>query len=53
MIVVKLIGKKYNENEIQENSVKIRKWFILQCRAKKTFSEKYYAIPENNNIEKQ
>ena len=53
MIVVKLVGKKYNEEELQENSIIIRKWFILQCRKKKKFSEKYYDILENNDIENQ
>ena len=53
MIVVKIIGKQYKKEELQENSVLIRKWFVIQCKKKKEFSEKYYDIYENNDIEKQ
>ena len=53
MIVVKIIGKQYKKEELQENSVLIRKWFVIQCKKKKEFSEKHYDIYENNDIEKQ
>ena len=53
MIVIKLIGKTYNKNEIQENSVMVRKWFALQCMANRKFDLKYYEIEENNDIVNQ
>ena len=53
MIVVKIIGKRYSKEELQENSILIRKWFVIRCRTKKEFSEKYYNISENNDIENQ
>ena len=53
MIIVKIIGKQYNKNELQENSVKIRKWFAIQCMNNKVFNDKYYEFSENDDIEKQ
>ena len=51
MIVVKIIGKTYKKEELQENSVKIRKWFALQCLNKQEFKQKYYEISDNDEIE--
>ena len=53
MIIVKIIGKQYRKDELQENSMLIRKWFVVQCKMKKEFSEKHYDISENNDIENQ
>ena len=53
MIIVKIIGKKYSKEELQENSKLIRKWFVIQCKMKKDLSEKYYNISENDDIENQ
>ena len=52
MIVVKLVGKCYKKDEIQMNSVKVRKWFAIQCINNKCFENKYYEISENDEIEK-
>ena len=51
MIVVKLVDKCYKKDEIQMNSVKIRKWFAIQCINNKCFENKYYEISENDEIE--
>lgn len=52
MIVVKLVGKNYKKEEIQMNSIKVRKWFAIQCINNKKFENKYYEISENDEIEK-
>ena len=53
MIVIKLIGEKYDKNKLQENSVKIRKWFAMECINKNEIKGKYHEISENNDIENQ
>ena len=52
MIVVKLVGKEYRKDEIQKNSIRVRKWFAIQCIKNMSFENKYYEIPENEEIEK-
>ena len=53
MLIVKLVGKKYDKEELQENSIKVRKWFAIKCIQKETLDKKHYEISENDNIEKQ
>jgi len=52
MIVVKLVGKSYKKDEIQMNSIKVRKWFAIQCIKNMSFENKYYEISEKDEIEK-
>lgn len=53
MLVIKILGKQYDKNELQENSIIIRKWFAIRCIEKLTFTDKYYEIKEINKVEKQ
>ena len=53
MIIVKIKGEKYDSEKLQENSVKVRKWFAIKCIQNYEFKEKYYEISENNKIEEQ
>ena len=53
MIVVKLVGEKYDKGKLQENSIRIRKWFAIQCIEKKNLDLKYYEISENDDIDKK
>ena len=53
MIVVKIKGKKYVEEEREQNSKIIRKWFINRCIAKTKFEEKYYCIEDVNEVIKR
>ena len=51
MIIVKIVGKIYKKEELQENSVKIRKWFALQCMNKQELNQKYYEISDVEKLE--
>ena len=42
MLIIKLIGEKYDKKKLQENSVKIRKWFAIECMKNNNFEKKYY-----------
>ena len=53
MLIVKLIGVKYDKKKLQENSVKIRKWFATECMKNNDFGKKYYEINENDDIENE
>ena len=53
MLIIKLIGEKYDKDKLQENSVKVRKWFVVNCINKTKFENKYFEISENDDIEKQ
>ena len=51
MIVVKIVGKTYKKDELQTNSIIVRKWFATQCINKKEFNQKYHVISEDDAIE--
>lgn len=53
MLIIKLIGEKYDKKKLQENSVKIRKWFAIECMKNNNFGKKYYEINENDDIENE
>ena len=53
MLIVKIVGKKYSKEELQENSIIIRKWFAVRCIENITFDEKYYEINEVSQLEQQ
>ena len=53
MIVIKIVGKTYKKDELQRNSVIIRKWFATQCINKKELNQKYHTISDNDAIEEE
>ena len=52
MKVVKLIGKRYEVNELEENSKIVRKWLVIKKLKKETLDEKYYTIEDCKNVTK-
>ena len=52
MKVIKLVGKKYDEKELEHNSKIVRKWFIIKQVNKENIEGKYHAIDDCQLIEK-
>lgn len=52
MIIVKLIGKRYDVDELEENSKVVRKWLVLKKLKKEKINEKYYAIQDCTHVTK-
>ena len=52
MIVVKILGKVYNPDEIEHNSKIVRKWFVLKQVNKERIVGKYHTIEDCTIIEK-
>lgn len=52
MKVVKLVGKSYNKNELEENSKIVRKWLVIKQLKKEELIGKYHVIEDCNEIEK-
>ena len=53
MLVIKIAGKKYLKEELEENSKIVRKWFAVKCMEKFTFADKYYCIENIEAVEKE
>ena len=52
MKVVKIIGKKYNVTELEENSKVIRKWLAIKQMKKVEIKGKYHIIEDCNEVNK-
>ena len=52
MKIVKIIGKKYDVRELEENSKIIRKWFVIKQLKKEELVEKYYEIKDPTEVTK-
>ena len=52
MIIVKLIGKRYEVEELEENSKVVRKWLIIKKLKKEKIDEKYYTIQDCTHVTK-
>ena len=50
MKVVKLLGKVYNEDELEQNSKIVRKWFIIRQIKKEPINGKYHTIEDCTKI---
>ena len=53
MKVIKIIGKKYDRNELEINSKIIRKWLSVAQIMKKDISDKYHQIMNIEEVEKE
>ena len=52
MRIVKLIGKKYDAEKLEENSKIVRKWLVIKQINKEELTEKYYDINDCDEINK-
>lgn len=52
MKVVKLIGKNYEVNELEENSKIVRKWLVIKKLKKEEIRGKYHNIENFEEINK-
>ena len=52
MKIVKLIGKRYEVDELEENSKIVRKWLIIKKLKKENLDEKYYTIQNGEEVTK-
>lgn len=50
MKIVKLVGKRYNKNELEENSKIVRKWYIIKQIKKEEIIGKYHEIENVDDI---
>ena len=53
MIVVKLRGKSYDPNRLEENSKIVRKWFVIKQIQKKEIQGKYHVIEDCDLINEE
>ena len=53
MKVVKLIGKKYEEAELEENSKIVRKWLIIKQLRKEELVGKHHNIENCDKVTKE
>ena len=53
MKIIKIIGKKYSQNEIETNSKIVRKWLSSAQILKKDISGKYHEIENVEETEKE
>ena len=53
MIVVKLLGKVYAPNSLEENSKIVRKWYVLKQIRKEKIEGKYHVIKNCSQIEEE
>lgn len=52
MRIVKLIGKKYDAEKLEENSKIVRKWLVIKQINKEELTRKYYDIEDCDKISK-
>ena len=52
MKIVKLIGKKYEEAELEENSKIVRKWLVIKQLRKEELTGKYHNIDDCDKVTK-
>ena len=52
MKIVKLIGKRYEVNELEENSKVVRKWLVVKKLKKENLDKKYYSIQNIEEVTK-
>ena len=53
MKVVKIVGKSYDKDEVEQNAKIVKKWFVIQQVKNCTFKEKYYRIERVEDIENE
>ena len=53
MKVIKLVGKEYHANEVAQNALIVKKWFVIQQILKTDISSKYHEISVPENIESE
>ena len=53
MKVIKIMGKVYCKNEVENNAKIVKKWFVIEQIKNCTFEEKYYCIDNVESIEKE
>ena len=53
MKIVKILGKIYSKDEVENNAKIVKKWFVIKQINNCTFEEKYYCIENVENIEKE
>ena len=51
MKVIKIIGKKYDRNEIEANAKIIKKWYVIQQIKKTNLDGKYHEIGNIDHME--
>ena len=52
MKIVKIVGKSYNEDELEENSKTIRKWYVIKQLKKEEIAGKYHEIQNVEEIKR-
>ena len=52
MKIVKLIGKKYEVDKLEENSKVVRKWLIIKKLKQESLVDKYYTIQNEEEVTK-
>ena len=50
MKVVKLVGKKYEIGELEENSKVVRKWLVVKKLQKEEITGKYHEIKNGDEV---
>ena len=53
MLVVKILGKRYDKNELEQNSIIVRKWFICKQLEKEEIVGKHHVITDIPEVEKR
>ena len=53
MKVIKIVGKKYDTNEIESNAKVVKKWYVIQQVKKIELSGKYHEIGNIQQIENE
>ena len=51
MKVIKLLGKKYDVTELEQNSKIVRKWYVIKQINKENIDGKYHVIENHQLIE--
>ena len=51
MKIVKIKGKEYKKDEVAQNALIVKKWFVIQQIMKNDISEKYHIIEKPENID--
>ena len=53
MKVIKIVGKKYDKKEVEENAKIVKKWYVVQQVKKNDLKGKYHEIGNTDAIENE
>ena len=53
MKIIKIKGKVYCKEEVENNAKIVKKWFVIKQISNCTFEDKYYCIEDTEELEKE